>query len=131
MKTEELISVAGVDDHLERLSWWVAEALDTGDSAGPWRITQALEGLLEDGQQEPTPPVPVIGRRFARAHRSLLTAGREVSARVLAVRPPVPEESSGTDRSTVPCPPHGGSATRGRPDDVRVTARTTMGVRTA
>ena len=60
--------------YLEELAWWVADALDTGNVAGAWDVTRALEELLGEGGDERQPPAPVIGRRFARAHRLLLVA---------------------------------------------------------
>lgn len=69
-----------VREQLDRLASWVAERLDHGDDATAWDVTVATE--LASGRAPgdgPRPPAPVIGRRFAAAHRRLLAA---------ATRPP-------------------------------------------
>ena len=65
---------------LDALAQAVAAALDAGDEARAWALTRWLEaaaGLRPDDRQ---PPSPVIGRRFARAHRDLLVRGRVTPA---------------------------------------------------
>jgi hypothetical protein len=60
-------------DDLDDLAHWVATALDNGDDPLAWKITRCFEeaaGIVDTVDQ---PPSPVIGRRFARAHRQVLT----------------------------------------------------------
>ena len=71
---------ADVREQLDRLASWVADRLEHGDDATAWDVTVATE--VASGRTPgdgPRPPAPVIGRRFAAAHRRLLTA---------AARPP-------------------------------------------
>lgn len=57
---------------LDALAEVVAGALDEGDDDRAWTVTCALEELSGAGGDSSRPPSPVIGRRFARAHRRLL-----------------------------------------------------------
>lgn len=59
---------------LDALAEVVATALDEGDDDRAWTVTCALEELSGTGADSGRPPSPVIGRRFAMAHRRLLTA---------------------------------------------------------
>lgn len=59
---------------LDELAHVVAAALDDGDDARAWELTRAIEELSGADGDSGRPPGPVIGRRFARAHR--LLAGR-------------------------------------------------------
>jgi hypothetical protein len=56
---------------LDTLALTVATALEQGEEARAWQLTRALEVAagLQDGDDQPSGPV--IGRRFARAHRRL------------------------------------------------------------
>ncbi len=56
---------------LDELAHVVAAALERGDDARAWALTRALEGLSGTDDGSGRPPGPVIGRRFARAHRLL------------------------------------------------------------
>lgn len=76
---------------LHDLAWSVAARLDAGEVSPALAVTRELERLaalcwpeeLEDG----LPPAPVVGRRFARAHRTLLSAApRERLAALAGIR---------------------------------------------
>ena len=59
--------------HLDALSTRVAALIDLGDDTAAWGVTEVLEahaGTMVGGGEQP--PSPVIGRRFAMAHRVLL-----------------------------------------------------------
>ena len=65
-----------VREQLDRLASWVADRLERGDDAAAWAVTVAAEALGgRGGAADPRPSTPVIGRRFAAAHRRLLAAG--------------------------------------------------------
>lgn len=57
---------------LDGLAAWVADRLEAGEHLTAWTITLALEGDLAGIDTLAVPPMPVIARRFARAHASLL-----------------------------------------------------------
>lgn len=57
---------------LDALAHVVAEALDDGDDCRAWALTRALEQAAGADDHATQPPGPVIGRRFAAAHRHLL-----------------------------------------------------------
>lgn len=63
---------------LDDLAARVATELETGALDAAWTRTRALERQactdVPDGQGGARPPAPVIGRRFAAAHRRLLAA---------------------------------------------------------
>ncbi|MEX0658710.1 MAG: hypothetical protein WD080_06210 [Egibacteraceae bacterium] len=65
---------------LDELAHVVAAALDGGDDAHAWALTRALEDLAGTDGGSARPPGPVIGRRFARAHRLLLDGASAVLA---------------------------------------------------
>lgn len=73
---------------LDELAHVVAAALDGGDDAHAWALTRALEELSGTDGDGARPPGPVIGRRFARAHRLLLGGASAVlaGARLAAAR---------------------------------------------
>jgi hypothetical protein len=83
-----LIDLDGdVREQLDRLATWVADRLDRGDDDAAWAVTVAAEALRgRTAAGDPRPASPVIGRRFAAAHRQLLDqAGRpSCSARAAA-----------------------------------------------
>ena len=61
---------------LDDLAWHVAALLDGGEDVAAWAITATVErraGFMEPHER---PSGPVIGRRFARAHHTLLRAER-------------------------------------------------------
>jgi hypothetical protein len=97
-------------DDLDDLAHWVATALDNGDDPLAWKITRCFEeaaGIVDTVEQ---PPSPVIGHRFARAHRQLLygtstrpTTGApvdtvSVSSAVVRKQPRRPTPSDCTNR---------------------------------
>lgn len=57
---------------LDALADLVATALDAGDEDRAWALTRTLEAMSGTGGGADRPPSPVIGRRFAVAHRRLL-----------------------------------------------------------
>lgn len=63
---------------LDELAHVVAAALDGGDDARAWALTRALEEISGTEGDRGRPPGPVIGRRFARAHRLLLGEASDV-----------------------------------------------------
>jgi hypothetical protein len=70
---------------LDSLAHWVAERLERGDLEAAWSVTRALEVLDATTQvEEPRPPGPVIGRRFAAAHAARITQP-STATRVAAV----------------------------------------------
>lgn len=73
---------------LDALADVVAAALDEGDDDRAWAVTCALEELSGTVADSGRPPSPVIGRRFAMAHRRLLTAVPSAGA-------PAPRASGG------------------------------------
>lgn len=64
---------------LDDLAARVAAAIETDDLAGAWEHTRDLERRADPAAMPatavPVPPAPVIGRRFAAAHRRLLANG--------------------------------------------------------
>lgn len=72
-------------EFLDALAKVVAAALDDGEEDRAWALTRALEEIADSDEDTERPPSPVIGRRFARAHRRLLArtdiAGRPRSQR--------------------------------------------------
>lgn len=61
---------------LDALAMWVAERLDAGDDESAWVTTRAVERLGgDDRPDERRPANPIIGHRFAAAHRRLLDSG--------------------------------------------------------
>lgn len=95
------------DDALRRqlddLAADVAGWLDGGDPAAAWAVTRALEAAAQPvpqaraPQEEAVPPLPVIGRRFARAHRRLL-AGEHAAIPAAAVSVAVADRVGGGRR---------------------------------
>lgn len=57
---------------LDALAHVVAAALDDGDEDRAWALTRALEAAVGACAEVEQPSSPVIGRRFAMAHRRLL-----------------------------------------------------------
>lgn len=94
MKTPSLIRPL-TPEVLDALSHEVAAALDEGDEDRAWLATQAVEAAANIGDDGDRPPGPVIGRRFARAHRRLL-AHRAHAAEVAAPRETEPPWVAGT-----------------------------------
>lgn len=76
-----LIDLDGdVREQLDRLATWVADRLDHGDEAAAWTVTVAAEALGgRTATGDARPASPVIGRRFAAAHRQLLVQARRPS----------------------------------------------------
>lgn len=69
-----------VREQLDRLATWVADRLERGDDAAAWTVTVAAEALGgRTAAGDPRPATPVIGRRFATAHRQLLDQTRRPS----------------------------------------------------
>lgn len=69
---------AATRTRLDALADAVVRDLDRGALAAAWARTRALEQEADPtapvAPAEPVPPAPVIGRRFAAAHRRLLFA---------------------------------------------------------
>jgi len=60
-------------DVLGELAMWVAERLDAGDDESAWIATRAMEHFAGDDSPDAQRPAnPIIGHRFAVAHRRLL-----------------------------------------------------------
>lgn len=67
------LAPAALRAHLDGLAAWTAARLEVGDVETAWALTRALEESVgAPAADEPRPPSPVIGRRFAAAHAARL-----------------------------------------------------------